>query len=49
MNIKDLALKIDELSSNFKIGNLQEIRKNLKNLKIFNTVYLLNAVLILIL
>ncbi len=33
MNIKDLALKIDELSSNFKIGNLQEIRKNLKNLK----------------
>lgn len=32
MNIKEIAEKLDELSSDYEIGNLQEIRKNLKNL-----------------
>lgn len=34
MNIKEIALKIDEQSSNYKIQKLQEIRKEIKKLKI---------------
>ena len=34
MEIKEITSKIDELASNFRIGGLQQIRKELKNLKI---------------
>lgn len=33
MNIKEIAFRLNELSSSFKIGSLQTLRKNIKGLK----------------